>query len=189
MQHFDANRADLPWQVLQLPGGGIAHSFYLTSDGLWIGHTQGALFLPYLPDEASIELPVGNPEEALADTVTAITVDGVGRVYFGTSSGLSIWDGTSFQYFDLLNLTDSTLPPQVNALFAEGETVWVGAENGLYKFEDGAYRASWTGSLENFTSQPSRPLGLSAYRLMASVCWWGWGGTYLFIMGSALIGS
>jgi ligand-binding sensor domain-containing protein len=160
LQHFDVNHPDLPWEVLQLPGGGIAHSFYVTSDGLWIGHTQGALFLPYLRDEARIELPVGDPKEAMADTVTAISVDGAGRVYFGTSSGLSIWDGTSFQYFDLLTPNEKGAPPQVNALYPEGETMRVGTTGGLYTFEAGAFRTSWTGSLESFTSQPSQSVGV-----------------------------
>jgi ligand-binding sensor domain-containing protein len=162
LQHFNADRPDLPWETLSLPGDGQAHSFYVASDGLWIGHTQGALFLPYLPDEARIELSLGDAEEGIADTVTTITVDGAGRVYFGTCSGLSILDGTTFQYFNLLEPTDSSYPPQVNALLAEGETVWVGAANGLYKFEAGEYRGGWTGSLQSTSSQNVRFVGVIA---------------------------
>lgn len=162
VQHLDADRPDLAWETFSLPRDGTARSFYVASDGLWIGHTWGALFLPYLADEAQIELSLGDPGEGITDTVMAIAVDEVGRIYFGTCSGLTIWDGTTFQYFNLLESTDSSYPPQVNALFAGGETVWVGAANGLYIFEAGEYRGGWTASLESFSSQSTRSVGVIA---------------------------
>ncbi len=163
LQHFPAGTPGAPWETMPLPGDAQAHSLYVARDGLWIGHTAGARFLPYLPGEAVVDLPLGDPQTALPNTVTAITVDRAGRVYFGTSSGLSIWDGSQFHYADLLTEADrkkGAYPPRVNALYAEGQKVLVGADNGLYTFEDGVFRSGWMENLTLISSQNTRSVGM-----------------------------
>ena len=149
VQYFPANQPASPWQQMPLPNNAQAHALFVASDGLWIGHTHGARFLPYL-DQEPIDLPLGDPETAIANSVSAITVDSAGRVYFGTSSGLSIWDGSHFQYEDLLTSDErlkNIYPPRVNALFVDGDTVWVGASNGMFEFEDGRLVTTWRETL------------------------------------------
>lgn len=101
VQYFPADQPSSPWQQMPLPENAQAQALFVASDGLWIGHTRGARFLPYL-DQAPVDLPVGEPDSAIANAVTAVTVDQDGATYFGTSSGLSIWDGERFLYEDLL---------------------------------------------------------------------------------------
>ena len=138
VQYFKADQPASPWQKMLLPNLAQAHALFVASDGLWIGHTQGARFLPYL-DQDMIDLPVGEPETGIANAVTAIVVDQDGLVYFG-NYGVSIWDGSQFTYEDLLSPEErekNTFPPQVRALYADGDVVWVGASNGLYQFQQG----------------------------------------------------
>jgi ligand-binding sensor domain-containing protein len=157
VQYFPANNPAKPWQKLTLPQNAQADALYVASDGLWIGHTQGARFLPYL-DQNTLNLPIGDAKTAIANSVTAITVDPSGRVYFGTSSGLSIWDGSRFQYEDLLTSEErskNTYPPRVNVLYVDGDIVWVGASNGLFEFVDGQLVTPWRDmllELENNTA-------------------------------------
>jgi sugar lactone lactonase YvrE len=149
VQYFPADQPASPWQTLSFSENIQANAFFVASDGLWIGHTQGARFLPYL-DQDTLDLPVGEAATAIANNVRAITVDPDGRVYFGTSSGLSIWDGSRFQYEDLLTSDErsrSTYPPQVNALFMNDNSVWVGASNGLFEFVDGQLVTPWRDAL------------------------------------------
>jgi sugar lactone lactonase YvrE len=149
VQFFPANQPASPWQQMNLPENAQAHALFVASDGLWIGHTRGARFLPYL-DQDSLDLPIGDTKMAIANSVTAITVDPDGRVYFGTSSGLTIWDSSRFQYEDLLTRIERSKninPPRVNALFMDGGSVWVGASNGLFEFEDGRLVTTWSETL------------------------------------------
>ena len=152
VQYFPADQPASPWQQMPLPNNAQAHALFVASDGLWIGHTSGARFLPFL-DQEPIDLPLGDPENAIANTVTAITVDQDGLVYFGTN-GLSIWDGSQFFFEDLLSTEErskNTYPPRVNALHADGEVVWVGASNGLFKFQQGRLIESWHEMLLDLT--------------------------------------
>ena len=149
VQYFPADQPARDWQQMNLPENAQAHALFVASDGLWIGHTRGARFLPYL-DQDSLDLPIGDTKMAIANSVTAITVDPDGRVYFGTSSGLTIWDSSRFQYEDLLSSEERSKninPPRVNVLFMDGDSVWVGAGNGLFEFEEGRLVTTWSETL------------------------------------------
>jgi streptogramin lyase len=149
VQYFPADQPASHWQQMSLPENAQAHALYVAPDGLWIGHTQGARFLPYLNQE-TLNFPIGDAKMAIANSVTAITVDPGGRVYFGTGSGLSIWDGSRFQYEDLLTREErlkNSYPPRVNVLFVDGDSVWVGASNGLFEFKEGGLVTTWSETL------------------------------------------
>ncbi|MFN8489686.1 MAG: two-component regulator propeller domain-containing protein [Caldilineaceae bacterium] len=65
--------------------------------------------------------------------VQAIAIDSQQRVWLGTKSGLSIWNGSSF-----FNLSKATGLPSddVTALLADGDKMWIGANGGgLFRFE------------------------------------------------------
>ena len=72
--------------------------------------------------------------EGLAGSlVQAIATDSQGRTWFGTESGLSIWNGSTF-----FNLTRENGLPSDNiiALRADGDTMWISAAGGgLFRFE------------------------------------------------------
>ena len=65
--------------------------------------------------------------------VQTLAADSRGRIWLGTDTGVSIWNGESF-----FNLTrDTGLPSaDIRALLADGEAMWIGsAGGGLYRFE------------------------------------------------------
>lgn len=65
--------------------------------------------------------------------VQAIATDSQGRTWFGTESGLSIWNGSTF-----FNLTRENGLPSDNivALLADGDTMWITVNGGgLFRFE------------------------------------------------------
>lgn len=149
LQYFQANQPSALWGEVPLPGDAVAFSFLVASDGLWIGHTRGATFLPYIGEDV-LQLPVGGSSTPPIATVTAIGRDAKGFLYLGTDSGLSTWDGQDFQFFDLLTDTQraqQSYPSRVNAIYADGDTVWVGAVTGLHKFVNGSLEQSWNEGL------------------------------------------
>lgn len=156
VQYFPANQPASTWQQMPLPDNAQAQALFVAADGLWIGHTQGARFLPYL-EEDPIDLTVGDPEGVIDKTVSAITVGPAGLVYLG-GYGLSIWDGHGFIYADLLTpeaRSKNTYPPRVNVLYGDGDSVWVGASNGLYQYQQGHLVASWHNALLDLTGSTS----------------------------------
>jgi ligand-binding sensor domain-containing protein len=67
------------------------------------------------------------------EEVTSIAEDAQGRIWLGTRSGLSIWNGSSF-----FNLTTSAGLPNddITALLAQDNGMWIGSNGGgLYRFE------------------------------------------------------
>lgn len=65
--------------------------------------------------------------------VQAIALDSQQRVWLGSKSGLSIWNGSSF-----FNLSKATGLPSddITALLADGDKMWIGANGGgLFRFE------------------------------------------------------
>lgn len=154
LQYFQANQPSTPWGEVPLPENAMAFSFLVASDGLWIGHTRGATFLPYIGEDV-IQLPVGGKSTPPGATVTAMSRDASGLLYMGTDSGLSTWDGLDFQFFDLLTAAQrdrQSYPSRVNAIYADGQTVWVGAVSGLHKFVNGSLEKSWNNDLREIST-------------------------------------
>lgn len=150
LQYLQASDPDTEWGVVPLPQDGRPFSLYTANDGLWIGHTQGATFLPYIGEDV-LHLPSGSEGTAIAGTVTAIVKDAAGRMFFGTDKGLSVWDGNTYQYFDLLNDQQrqmSTYPPRVNCILRDGENMWVGSRSGLHQFVNGSLVQSLKNALQ-----------------------------------------
>ncbi len=149
LQYFQANQPLAPWGELPLPGDAVAFSFLVASDGLWIGHTRGATFLPYIGEDV-LHLPVGGDATPPGAAVMAMGRGANGLLYLGTDSGLNIWDGQSFQFFDLLTESQraqQSYPSRVNAIYTDGSTVWVAAVSGLHKFVNGSLEQSWDDEL------------------------------------------
>ncbi len=113
--------------------------FYPEADGMWVGHTGGASFYDY---DSGAWADLENADEAGAGIyqgdVTSIARDSQGRLWFGTTGGVTVWDGDTFTYMDLLTETerkDGRSPRWIHAILAEGDNVWVGGVNALYRFD------------------------------------------------------
>jgi len=164
LQYFQARQPSAPWGEVPLPGDAKALSFLVASDGLWIGHTRGTTFLPYIGEDV-LQLPVGGKATPPGATVTAIGRDASGLLYLGTDSGLSTWDGQDFQFFDLLTAaqrTQQAYPSRVTSIHVDGQTVWVGAVSGLHKFVNGRFEQGWTDELRAISTFSQTAVGLVA---------------------------
>jgi hypothetical protein len=164
LQYFQANQPSAPWGEVPLPGDAVAFTFLVASDGLWIGHTRGATFLPYIGEDV-LQLPVDGSSTPPGATVMAMSRDANGLLYLGTDSGLNIWDGQNFQFFDLLTeaqRTQKSYPSRVNAIYADGQTVWVAAVSGLHKFVNGRLEQSWDDDLREISTFYQTSVGLIA---------------------------
>lgn len=124
-------------------------TFYPEADGMWIGHTGGASFYNYDTGEwTDLESADAAGEGIYQGEVTAVVRDSQGRLWFGTGGGVTVWDGDTFTYFDLLTDTernDGRSARWVYDILVEGDNVWVGGVSALYRFD------ATDGSLQTFT--------------------------------------
>jgi len=72
--------------------------------------------------------------DGLADNyVNAIGSDAMGRIWFGTQTGLSLFDGTAFTTF---TKKDGLISDWVYAIYPDSEgMLWIGTENGLSRYD------------------------------------------------------
>ncbi len=71
-------------------------------------------------------------------SVLALAQTGDGYLWVGTEQGLARFDGVRFVPFELRD-ADGALDGHVQALYGDGDTLWVGAYRGLYRSEQGAF--------------------------------------------------
>lgn len=118
------------------------NTFYPTSDGMWVGHSNGASFYTYADGSWMDMEHADEPGMGIyKGEVTALEYDHMGRLWFGTSAGLTVWDGSTFTYIDLLNdeeRTDERSPRWVYDLYRDGSTMWVGTAGALFHFDAGS---------------------------------------------------
>ncbi|MEM7234685.1 MAG: two-component regulator propeller domain-containing protein, partial [Planctomycetota bacterium] len=102
-----------------------------TRDGtIWIGTSDG---LNRVREDGSFEIfrredgLVGNRIRSLLESTT-------GELWIGTVTGVSIYDGTSFRS---LTLDDGLSGSDTNALFEQGDSIWLGSHDGLSCYQDG----------------------------------------------------
>ena len=155
LQIFSAYDADAEW-VLNDMEGYTVNTFHHTPEGTWIGHGAGASFYEY---ESETWINYRKADEAGAGIydggATAITVDGSGRVWFGTYNGLTVWDGETYTYYDLLNeeeIADEMSPRSVRALLFDGSNVWVGAYGAIFRFDEIDEMTRWDSELPGLLS-------------------------------------
>jgi ligand-binding sensor domain-containing protein len=100
-------------------------------EGMWIGTPSGAA---HVKSGACTWLRARNG--LVYDNVRAIERDADGRMWFGTTGGISVWDGTTFR-----NYTERDgLPSQiVHTLRARRDEMFVGTDNSMLRFHGGAF--------------------------------------------------
>jgi len=141
---FPAYAPGKPWTAL---GGELArtaiNTFFPLPTGIWVGHDGGASFFDHA-NEAWTHLEPGVAPSAglYRGDVQSMATDGDGRLWFGTSGGVTVWDGQRFFYDDFLTVEQRFArrrPRFVHALLFDGENLWAGTERGLFSY-DAAYQ-------------------------------------------------
>jgi ligand-binding sensor domain-containing protein len=95
--------------------------------GLWVGGVNGGYF------DGRNWISFATTDGLINQQVRTIAVDTEQRTWFGTSRGLSIWNGDSF--FNL-SAADGLPGEAINALLVDDETVWIGTDGGLLRYAD-----------------------------------------------------
>ena len=150
LQQFDTYDADGEWETIDLEHNSV-NTFYPMPEGMWIGHSAGASFYEY-ESGAWTHFKKGEAGEGIhKGGATAITVDGAGRVWFGTSSGLTVWDGETYTYHTLLSeeeIREERSPRYIYTLLYDGSNVWVGASGAFFRFDENDEMTRWDDELE-----------------------------------------
>lgn len=139
-QRFPAYAPSDGWEDLEDQLGFVSvNTFYSLPEGMWIGHSSGATYYDYAADSwQTIENADAAGEGIYSGSVTAITQDGKGRMWFGTSSGVTVMDGSTFTYYDLLSeeeIADESSAPYVYDILWDGTNVWVATSRALFRFD------------------------------------------------------
>ena len=133
---FSPDASPTEWEDLSenIPASGI-NVFFEIEQGMWIGHSAGVSFLGADNGEWA-HLSSGNfPGSGIAGgAVTAVSQDSNNHLWFGTTAGLTVWDGQNFTYVDFLTdeeRINGRTPHAVNALLWDGDGMWVGTNRTL----------------------------------------------------------
>jgi ligand-binding sensor domain-containing protein len=105
------------WTLHPAPGG-----------GMWLAGRGAAFF------DGDAWVTYTTRDGLAGELVQAVATDSQGRTWFGTDSGLSIWNGDAF-----FNITaEQGLPAaDMRALASAGDAMWIGSwGGGLYRFAD-----------------------------------------------------
>lgn len=155
LQMFPTADAAGDWETNDMDGYTV-NSFFHTDDGWWIAHAGGASYQNYADGEWTNYEYVEEPGEGIYKSgATVITVDDKGRVWFGGYYGLSVMDGDEFTYYDLL--TDEERAEEqsartVYALLFDGQYVWVGTYDTLFRFDENDEMTRWEDDLPGVSS-------------------------------------
>ncbi|NOX61737.1 MAG: hypothetical protein GXP42_07310 [Chloroflexi bacterium] len=146
IQRFSAYAADANWEQNDMEVDG-ANIFYVTSEGLWVGHYEGASFYDFDAETWTHVERADEPGQGIYKSdVIAVAEDGSGRMWFGTDDGLTIWDGETFTYFDLLEeaeRAEGKWPRIVYALLFDGRNMWVATDGALFRFDESDEITKW----------------------------------------------
>ncbi|MBK9049766.1 MAG: hypothetical protein IPL78_02240 [Chloroflexi bacterium] len=139
-QRFPAYAPADGWEDLEDDLGFVSvNTFYSLPDSMWVGHSSGASRYLYASSSWQTYDYADNPGEGIySSSVTAITQDGQGRMWFGTSAGVTVMDGDAFTYYDLLSeeeIADNQSAPYVYDILWDGTNVWVATSRALFRFD------------------------------------------------------
>lgn len=124
------------WGPILMPSDTV-YSVHIAADGAqWIGTKRGAA--KHTGYKTLEGWSVFTTAEGLAnDLVQAINSDSKGNIYFGTSNGLSIFDGTKWTTYKTGNglASNNILTIAVD----KKDGVWIGTDNGVTSLKNGNF--------------------------------------------------
>jgi len=126
----------LAWGPIQMPSDTVL-SIHISADGTqWIGTPRGvARHKGYKTLEGWTVFTTA--EGLINDVVQAINSDSKGNLYFGTSNGLSVFDGTNWTTYKVANgLAGNNI---LTIAVDRKDCVWLGTDNGATSFKDGKF--------------------------------------------------
>ncbi len=121
-----------------LPGDYIKYIFQDSKKNIWIAVKdyglvclKGGVITPY-------KLNVKDVKNSIADNdVQAITEDASGNMYFGTKTGLSVFDGKNFHNYSKKDgLPDENV---LSILKGRNGQIWIGTPFGLFAFKNNTF--------------------------------------------------
>ena len=131
-----ANYRDQEDQVSSIRSNGIYDLEFGQENILWIATYGGGV--NYYDANRDLFTRIRHKvraENSIVENFTrAIAADSLGRIWFGTKKGISIWDRSIDRWLHFKNFTEENFPDIVLSLEPDGKFMWVGTYN------NGAYR-------------------------------------------------
>jgi ligand-binding sensor domain-containing protein len=122
------------WQARIVPGPGGITSLADDATGahrLWIGTSGGGAKVFNLGTSSWVSLTVAN-SPITSDYVNDIAMDRAGRMWLGTSAGLSVYTGTGWLTYTVNSTAGALLGDYIYALAPDGHgRMWVGSSGGV----------------------------------------------------------
>jgi ligand-binding sensor domain-containing protein len=126
----------MAWGPIQMPSDTVL-SIHISADGTqWIGTPRGVA--RHKGSKTLEGWTVFTTSEGLInDVVQAINSDSKGNLYFGTSNGLSVFDGTKWSTYKVANgLASNNI---LTIAIDQNDCVWLGTDNGATSLKDGKF--------------------------------------------------
>jgi ligand-binding sensor domain-containing protein len=154
LMQFASTAADKPWQEIDFDSDGV-YALFGTPEGFWAGSGDGVSFYDY-GSKDWLSIKSGDPGLGIASgTPTSRAVDGKGRLWAGTYSGVTVVDGSKFTFYDLLNEEETEeewSPRTVYSVLYDGKNIWVGGSGALFRFDAADQMTRWDSEFEDTLS-------------------------------------
>lgn len=122
-----------------LPGDYVSCIFQDSKSHMWLGVKNFGVVKFQDGKMINYKIDVKNLKNSLKDNdVQAIAEDKAGSIYFGTKTGLSIYNGSTFSNYKIKDgvSDDDNI---YSIVIDKQQKIWVGSGNGVYMFKDGAF--------------------------------------------------
>ncbi|MCC6837911.1 MAG: SpoIIE family protein phosphatase [Bacteroidia bacterium] len=122
-----------------LPGDYVSCIFQDSKSHMWLGVKNFGVVKFQNGKMINYKIDVKNLKNSLKDNdVQAIAEDKAGNIYFGTKTGLSIYNGSTFSNYKIKDgvSDDDNI---YSIVIDKQQKIWVGSGNGVYMFKDGAF--------------------------------------------------
>ncbi|MBL7884785.1 MAG: SpoIIE family protein phosphatase [Bacteroidia bacterium] len=122
-----------------LPGDYVSSIFQDSKKNMWLAIKNFGVVKFNNGKFINYKIDVKNIKNSLKDNdIQAIAEDDKGKIYFGTKTGLSIFDGKTFSNYSVKDgvSDDDNI---YSILIDRKKNIWVGSGNGVYKFENNKF--------------------------------------------------
>lgn len=123
-----------------LPGDYVSCIFQDSKKNMWLGVKNFGVVKFQNGKMINFKIDVKNLKNSLKDNdVQAIAEDKAGNIYFGTKTGLSIYNGSTFSNYKIKDgvSDDDNI---YSIVIDKQQKIWVGSGNGVYMFNDGIFQ-------------------------------------------------